>query len=222
MYCGWAMSPALGTVDFGNGVTVAASNDLASGIVKFAADGKAEWASAVPVVGGSGIRNLDASLDGSVLVVFCGGDPGTLARVGTSGMQTGAVLWQQPTDSLMQRMIVSDDNNDVYVAASVADTEPLLLNDTSGNAVVLRTRGSIDLVMLKYDATYGTPTWATSGGGPGMDYFVGSIAKDPDTHGIFFGGYTRCATGPQHSGPTALLVRTAPRPPCPRRASHAT
>ena len=219
MYCGWAMSPALGTVDFGNGVTVAASNDTAAGIVKYATDGKAEWASA-PVVG-SYFSNLDASLDGSVLVVLCGGNPGTLARVGTSGMQTGAVLWQQPTDSLMQRMIVSDDNNDVYVAASVTDTKPLLLNDTSGNAVVLRSRGSYDLAMLKYDATYGTPTWATSGGGPGMDYFVNSIAKDPDTHGIFFGGYTRCATGPQHSGPTALLVCTAPRSPCPRRTSHA-
>ena len=210
------MSPALGTVDFGNGVDT--MYDWAAGIVKFATDGKAEWASA-PVVGS--YYHLDASLDGSVLVVLCGGNPGTLARVGTSGMQTGAVLWQQPTDSLMQRMIVSDDNNDVYVAASVAD-KPLLLNDTSGNAVVLRSRGSYDLAMLKYDATYGTPTWATSGGGPGMDYFVNSIAKDPDTHGIFFGGYTRCATGPQHSGPTALLVRTAPRPPCPRRASHAT
>ena len=219
MYCGWTMYQSLGTVDFGNGVTVAASNDSAAGIVKYAADGKAEWASA-PVALGS-FYNLDASLDGSVLVVFRGGDPGTLARLGTSGMQTGADLWQHPTDSLMQRMVVSDDNN-VYVSASVTDTDPLLLNDTSGNAVVLRTRGSYDLVMLKYDATYGTPTWATSGGGPGMDYFVNSIAKDPDTHGIFFGGYTRCATGPQHSGPTALLVCTAPRSPCPRRASHAT
>ena len=222
MYCGWTMSPALGTVDFGNGVTVAASNDTAAGIVKFAADGKAEWASAVPVVGGSGIRNLDASLDGSVLVVLCGGNPGTLARVGTSGMQTGAVLWQHPTNMMgYQKLLVTDDNNDVYLAGAVAD-KPLLLNDTSGNAVVLRSRGSYDLAMLKYDATYGTPTWATSGGGPGMDYFVNSIAKDPDTHGIFFGGYTRCATGPQHSGPTALLVCTAPRSPCPRRASHAT
>ena len=219
MYCGWTMYQSLGTVDFGNGVTVAASNDSAAGIVKYAADGKAEWASA-PVALGS-FYNLDASLDGSVLVVFRGGDPGTLARLGTSGMQTGADLWQHPTDSLMQRMVVSDDNN-VYVSASVTDTDPLLLNDTSGNAVVLRSRGSYDLAMLKYDATYGTPTWATSGGGPGMDYFVSSIAKDPDTHGIFFGGYTRCATGPQHSGPTALLVCTAPRSPCPRRASHAT
>ena len=220
MYCGWAMSPALGTVDFGNGVTVAASNDTAAGIVKYATDGKAEWASA-PVVG-SYFSNLDASLDGSVLVVFCyGDDHAILARVGTSGMQTGAVLWQRPMEGMVQRMVVSDDNS-VYVAASVTDTDPLLLNDTSGNAVVLRSRGSWDLAMLKYDATYGTPTWATSGGGPGMDYFVSSIAKDPDTHGIFFGGYTRCATGPQHSGPTALLVCTAPRSPCPRRASHAT
>ena len=225
MYCGWTMSPALGTVDFGNGVTVAASNDSAAGIVKYAADGKAEWASA-PVVECPHFGYLDASLDGSVLVVFCYGDEtGILARVGTSGMQTGAVLWQRPTDRMVQRMVVSDDNN-VYVAASVTETgfetDPLLLNDTSGNAVVLRSRGQWDLVMLKYDATYGTPTWATSGGGPGMDYFVGSIAKDPDTHGIFFGGYTRCATGPQHSGPTALLVCTGPRSPCPRRASHAT
>ena len=219
MYCGWAMSPALGTVDFGNGVTVAASNDTAAGIVKYAADGKAEWASA-PVVECSRSGTLDASLDGSVLVVFCGGDGNILARVGTTGMQTGAVLWQRPTDNMVQRMVVSDDNS-VYVAASVIE-KPLLLNDTSGNAVVLRSRGSYDLAMLKYDATYGTPTWATSGGGPGMDYFVSSIATDPDTHGIFFGGYTRCATGPQHSGPTALLVCTAPRSPCPRRASHAT
>ena len=109
----------------------------------------------------------------------------------------------------------------MYLAGAVVD-KPVLLNDTSGNAVVLRTRGSYDLVMLKYDATYGTPTWATSGGGPGMDYFVSTIATDPDTHGIFFGGYTRCATGPRHSGPTALLVCTAPRSPCPRRASYAT
>ena len=152
MYCGWAMSPALGTVDFGNGVTVAASNDTAAGIVKYAADSKAEWASA-PVVG-SHCSYLDASLDGSVLVVLCGG---TLARVGTSGMQTGAVLWQRPMEGMVQRMVVSDDNS-VYVAASVTDTDPLLLNDTSGNAVVLRSRGSYDLAMLKYDATYGTPT----------------------------------------------------------------
>ena len=221
MYCGWTMSPALGTVDFGNGVTVAASNDSAAGIVKYAADGKAEWASA-PVVECPHFGYLDASLDGSVLVVLCGpGDSFTLARVGTSGMQTGAVLWQRPMEGMVQRMVVSDDNN-VYVSASVTDTDPLLLNDTSGNAVVLRSRGSYDLAMLKYDATYGTPTWATSGGGPGMDYFVSSIATDPDTHGIFFGGYTRCATGPQHSGPTALLVCTGPRSPCPRRASHAT
>ena len=219
MYCGWAMSPALGTVDFGNGVTVAASNDSAAGIVKYAADGKAEWASA-PVVECRHIMSLDASLDGSVLVVFCGGDGNILARVGTTGMQTGAVLWQRPTDDVVQRMVVSDDNN-VYVSASVTE-KPLLLNDTSGNALVLRSRGSWDLAMLKYDATYGTPTWATSGGGPGMDYFVSTIATDPDTHGIFFGGYTRCATGPRHSGPTALLVCTAPRSPCPRRASHAT
>ena len=52
MYCGWAMSPALGTVDFGNGVTVAASNDTAAGIVKYAADGKAEWASAPVALSG--------------------------------------------------------------------------------------------------------------------------------------------------------------------------
>ena len=220
MYCGWTMSPALGTVDFGNGVTVAASNDTAAGIVKYAADGKAEWASA-PVVG-SHCSYLDASLDGSVLVVLCGpGDSFTLARVGTSGMQTGAVLWQHPTNMMgYQKLVVTDDNNDVYLAGAVVD-KPVLLNDTSGNAVVLRSRGSYDLAMLKYDATYGTPTWATSGGGPGMDYFVSSIATDPDTHGIFFGGYTRCATGPQHSGPTALLVCTAPRSPCPRRASYA-
>ena len=220
MYCGWTMSPALGTVDFGNGVTVAASNDTAAGIVKYAADGKAEWAS-VPVAGSS-FTNLDASLDGSVLVVLCSDMKWHLARVGTSGMQTGAVLWQHPTNMMgYQKLVVTDDNNDVYLAGAVVD-KPVLLNDTSGNAVVLRTRGSYDLVMLKYDATYGTPTWATSGGGPGMDYFVNSIAKDPDTHGIFFGGYTRCATGPQHSGPTALLVCTAPRSPRPRRASHAT
>ena len=220
MYCGWTMSPALGTVDFGNGVTVAASNDTAAGIVKYAADGKAEWASA-PVVECPHFGYLDASLDGSVLVVFCGGDGNILARVGTTGMQTGAVLWQHPTNMTgFQKLVVTDDNNDVYLAGAVVD-KPVLLNDTSGNAVVLRTRGSYDLVMLKYDATYGTPTWATSGGGPGMDYFVNSIAKDPDTHGIFFGGYTRCATGPQHSSPTALLVCTAPRSPCPRRASYA-
>ena len=68
MYCGWTMYQSLSTVDFGNGVTVAASNDLASGIVKFAADGKAEWAS-VPVAGSS-FTNLDASLDGSVWLSF--------------------------------------------------------------------------------------------------------------------------------------------------------
>ena len=98
MYCGWTMSPALGTVDFGNGVTVAASNDSAAGIVKYAADGKAEWASA-PVALGS-FYNLDASLDGSVLVVLCSDMKWHLARVGTSGMQTGAVLWQHPTNTV--------------------------------------------------------------------------------------------------------------------------
>ena len=107
MYCGWTMSPALGTVDFGNGVTVAASNDTAAGIVKYAADGKAEWASA-PVVECSRSGTLDASLDGSVLVVLCSDMKWHLARVGTSGMQTGAVLWQHPTNMTgFQKLVVT-------------------------------------------------------------------------------------------------------------------
>lgn len=199
MYCGWTMSPALGTVDFGNGVTVA-SNDTAVGIVKFDTDGKAEWASAAVMGSLLGALAFDASLDGSVLAVVT---QNSVVRIGTSGMQTGAVLWEQPNQNPLQySLVVTDDNKEVYVAGIVMDTDPLLLNDTSGNAVVVRSRGYIDLVMLNYDATYGTPTWATGGGGPDLDYFVGSIAKDSDTHGIFFGGYTRCARC-QHGGSLA-------------------
>ena len=198
MYCGWTMSPALGTVDFGNGVTVA-SNDTAVGIVKFDTDGKAEWASAAVMGSLLGALAFDASLDGSVLAVVT---QNSVVRIGTSGMQTGAVLWEQPNPIPSQGMVVTDDNQEVYVAGVVTGTGPLLLNDTSGNAVVVRSRGSYDLVMLNYDATYGTPTWATGGGGPDLDYFVGSIAKDSDTHGIFFGGYTRCARC-QHGGSLA-------------------
>ena len=197
MYCRWTMSPALGTVDLGNGVTVA-SNDTAVGIVKFDTDGKAEWASAAMMgtTSSGGNQAFDASLDGSLLAVVT---QNSVVRISTSGMQTGAVLWEQPNPLAQYSLVVTDDNKEVYVAGIVTDNDPLLLNDTSGNAVVVRSRGSYDLVMLNYDATYGTPTWATGGGGPGMDYFVGSIAKDSDTHGIFFGGYTRCARC-QHGG----------------------
>ena len=170
------------------------------GIVKFDTDGKAEWASAAVMGSLLGALAFDASLDGSVLAVVT---QNSVVRIGTSGMQTGAVLWEQPNQNPFQySLVVTDDNKEVYVAGIVIDTDPLLLNDTSGNAVVVRSRGSYDLVMLNYDATYGTPTWATGGGGPDLDYFVGSIAKDSDTHGIFFGGYTRCARC-QHGGSLA-------------------
>ena len=190
MYCGWTMSPALGTVDFGNGVTVA-SNDTAVGIVRFDTDGKAEWASAA---GKGNFQQLDASLDGSVLAVmsYSSGEL-QVQRVGTSGIQTGAVLWEHGGGFKFGggQIAVTDDNMEVYVTGAIPGTRTL--NDTLGNIFTLRSRGSYDSFMLNYDATNGTPTWADSGGGEQLEYFF-AIAKDSDTHDIFTGGNVVCAS----------------------------
>ena len=56
--------------------------------------------------------------------------------------------------------------------------------------MTLRSSGSYDVFVARFDATNGAGQWAIDGGGSGMEYFLGGLAADPTTSDVFVAGYT--------------------------------
>jgi len=190
-FCGWSMSASAGTLDFGNGITVVS---VAShvGIVKYNANGIAQWAKATT---STSFGDLAVSKTGTLLAVV-GSPPGRgaaakLSRIDTSSGKEGNVLWSDPGgvgSHGFRGVEVTDDDKQVFAFGQVTGTETL--TDTSGRTSTLRTRGSYEVFVVAYDATDGSGKYAMDGGGTGMEYFF-AMASDPDTHDIYLGGTTR-------------------------------
>ena len=190
-FCGWSMAESDGTLDFGNGITVA-SEDSKAGIVKFDTNGDALWAKATAE---HSFSDLSVSADGTVLVIIGSGasyyDPASATRISTAAGSEGTVLWtdQGGVGSHGFRGVeVTDDNLEVFVFGQVTGEETL--TDANGLETKLRSRGSYEVFVAAYDASDGSGKYAMDGGGTGMEYFF-AFACDPDTHEMYVGGTSR-------------------------------
>mmetsp|Transcript_152943 Transcript_152943/g.284975 ORF Transcript_152943/g.284975 Transcript_152943/m.284975 type:complete len:778 (-) Transcript_152943:207-2540(-) len=190
-FCGWSMSASAGTLDFGNGITVV-SEASKVGIVKYNANGIAQWAKATA---STSFSDLAVSKTGTLLAVV--GSPGgygataILSRIDTSSGNEGNVLWSDSGgvgSHGFRGVEVTDDDQEVFAFGQLTSDETL--TDTNGRTTTLRSRGSYEVFVVAYDATDGSGKYAMDGGGTGMEYFF-AMASDPDTHDIYVGGTTR-------------------------------
>jgi len=190
-FCGWSMSASMGTLDFGNGITVESdSEDSRVGIVKYNSNGIAQWARATV---NASLGDLAVSNTGTLLAVT--GYSSTLGaviwRIDTSSGNEGNVLWSEPGavgTHGFRGVEVTDDDMEVVAFGQVTGTETI--TDSQGSTMTLRSRGSYEVFVVAYDATDGTGKWAMDGGGTGMEYFF-AMASDPDTHEVYIGGTSR-------------------------------
>jgi hypothetical protein len=190
-FCGWSMSESAGTLDFGNGVTVV-SEASRVGIVKYDANGIAQWAKATA---STSFGDLAVSKTGTLLAVIGStggyGSTAVLSRIDTSSGNEGNVLWSDAGgvgSHGFRGVEVTDDDQEVFAFGQLTGTETL--TDTNGRTTTLRTRGSYEVFVVAYDAADGSGKYAIDGGGTGMEYFF-AMASDPDTHDIYLGGTSR-------------------------------
>jgi hypothetical protein len=189
-FCGWSMSASAGTLDFGNGVTVESESSRV-GVVKYNANGIAQWARATA---SSSFSDLAVSKGGTLLAVVGsagGGSPAVLSRIDTSSGNEGNVLWSDAGgvgSHGFRGVEVTDDDGEIFALGQLTGTETL--TDTNGRTTTLGSRGSYEVFVVAYDASDGSGKYAIDGGGTGMEYFF-AMASDPDTHDIYVGGYTR-------------------------------
>jgi len=190
-FCGWSMSASAGTLDFGNGITVVSEASRA-GIVKYNADGIAQWASATA---STSFGDLAVSKTGTLLAVVGSpaerGADAVVSRIDTSSGNEGNVLWSDPGgvgSHGFRGVEVTDDDEEIFAFGQTTGTETL--TDTNGYTTTLRSRGSYEVFVAVYDATDGSGKYAMDGGGTGMEYFF-AMASDPDTHEIYIGGTSR-------------------------------
>ena len=197
-FCGWSMAASDGTLDFGDGVTVV-SEDGKAGIIKYNSAGVAQWAKAAAATSFSA---LEVSRDGTLLAYYGRGSSGAsqVTRIDTSAGNEGKVLWTD-TDSGVgthgfRDLAVTHDGSAVYAYGQITGGLGDVITDATGSSMTLRSRGSYDVFVARFDATDGAGQWAIDGGGSGMEYFLGGIAADPSTHDIFVAGYTRYDSSP--------------------------
>ena len=197
-FCGWSMAASDGTLDFGDGVTVV-SEDGKAGIIKFNSAGVAQWAKAAAA---TTFSNLEVSHDGTLLA-YQGYSfsvrSSSVTRIDTSAGYEGNVLWTD-TDSGVgthgfRDLAVTHDGSAVYAYGQITGGVGDVMTDATGSSMTLRSRGSYDVFVARFDATTGAGQWAIDGGGSGLDYFLG-IAADPTTNDVFVAGSTRCDSSP--------------------------
>jgi len=192
-FCGWSMSASMGTLNFGNSITVESdSEDSRVGIVKYNGNGIAEWAR---LTVSTSFGDLAVSKAGTLLAVVGSpsgyGSSAVLTRIDTSSGNEGNVLWSDVggVGSHGYRGVeVTDDDQEVFAFGQLTGTETI--TDSQGSTMTLRSRGSYEVFVVAYDATDGSGKFAMDGGGTGMEYFF-AMASDPDTHDIYVGGTSR-------------------------------
>ena len=117
-----------------------------------------------------------------------------MTRIDTSAGNEGNVLWTD-TDSGVgthgfRDLAVTHDGSAVYAYGQITGGVGDVMTDATGSSMTLRSRGSYDVFVARFDATNGAGQWAIDGGGSGMEYFLGGLAADPTTSDVFVAGYT--------------------------------
>ena len=198
-FCGWSMAASDGTLDFGDGVTVVSEAGKA-GLIKYNSAGVAQWAKAAATTSFSA---LEVSHDGTLLAYYgtaASGRGSQVTRIDTLAGNEGNVLWTD-TDSGVgthgfRDLAVTHDGSAVYAYGQITGGVGDVITDATGSSMTLRSRGSYDVFVARFDATTGAGQWAIDGGGSGMEYFLGGLAADPTTNDVFVAGYTRCDSSP--------------------------
>lgn len=198
-FCGWSMAASDGTLDFGDSVTVV-SEDGKAGIIKYNSAGVAQWAKAAAT---TSFGALEVSHDGTLLAYYgsaASGRGSQVTRIDTSIGNEGNVLWTD-TDSGVgthgfRDLAVTHDGSAVYAYGQITGGVGDVITDATGSSMTLRSRGSYDVYVARFDATTGSGQWAIDGGGSGMEYFLGGLTADPTTNDVFVAGFTRCDSSP--------------------------
>jgi hypothetical protein len=169
-----------------------ASSGTASQAVLFefdATDGSCTWATAPTgdTAISSGYLDVSPSATSPVIAVQ-GSFSGTVAFGSTSvtasmGYYTsfvarlsatdGSVVWADQTPMGRGVQATPDGAYIGVFAQTTGTTDSITLTDTGGATTTMRSRGSWDLIAMKYSAVDGTGIYALDGGGDGMEYFHG-------------------------------------------------
>ena len=201
-FCGWTMAASDGTLDFGNGVTVAGVDNTA-GIIKYDGAGVAQWAKPTAT---TSFALLEVSHDGTLLAYYgspprsSGMSGSQVSRIDTSAGNEGNVLWTD-TDSGVgthgfRDIAVTHDGREVLAYGQISGGQGDVMTDATGSSMTLRSRGVSDIFVACFDAANGAGKWALDGGGSDTEYFLGGIVADPSTNDIYVAGYTRCDSSP--------------------------
>ena len=204
-FCGWTMSASdgiNGTLDFGDGITVAGVDDTA-GIIKYDGAGVAQWAKPTAT---TSFALLEVSHDGTLLAYYgsppqsSGMSGSQVSRIDTSAGNEGNILWTD-TDSGVgthgfRDIAVTHDGREVLAYGQISGGEGDVMTDATGSSMTLRSRGVSDIFVACFDAATGAGKWALDGGGSDTEYFLGGIVADPSTNDIYVAGYTRCGSSP--------------------------
>ena len=189
------------TVDFGNGVSITATDNADAFVAKYDVDGNILWANAM---GGSLTDYTDAVAvdnDGSVITasriyssIIFGTD--TLYSTGSWDVVVvkfdadGNYLWvKQVTngDKLMdQPYDIQVDSKGNYVLIGMFDINDDLTLKLNYEGLEIPSQGERDIFVIKMD-TDGNPIWGVNGGARENDYPGGLVIDEDDN--IYFNGY---------------------------------
>ena len=218
-FCGWTMAASDGTLDFGNGVTVAGVDNTA-GIIKYDGAGVAQWAKPTAT---TSFALLEVSHDGTLLAYYgspprsSGMSGSQVSRIDTSAGNEGNILWTD-TDSGVgthgfRDIAVTHDGREVLAYGQISGGEGDVMTDATGSSMTLRSRGVSDIFVACFDAANGAGKWALDGGGSDTEYFLGGIVADPSTNDIYVAGYTRCDSNSCIPTSPCIAALNPPPPP---------
>jgi hypothetical protein len=169
------------------------------GVVKFDNSGDAVWAKATVVAGS--VTSMSVNKDGTLLAVAGqdeagsmrqGGGPALLARIDTTNLHEGEVLWTDAagygSHGIRDCMVTWDPEQTVQQVLGFGQiTSTTTLTDSTGAKTTLNARGSYEVFLVSYNATDGSGKYAVDGGSEGLEYFF-ELAMDMDSSAIVMAG----------------------------------
>ena len=152
-FCGWTMSASdgiNGTLDFGDGITVAGVDDTA-GIIKYNGDGVAQWAKATAT---TSFSVLEVSHDGTLLAYYGRANRRSqVSRIGTSAGTEGVVLWTDTDSGIgthgFRDIAVTHDGRQVLAYGQIGEGSGEVITDATGSSMTLTSRGMSDIFVVR-------------------------------------------------------------------------
>lgn len=191
------------TIDLGNGVTISSGGDNNGMIVKYNAEGEAEWAKTIGGKSNNRINSISETTDGGYIVggEFLSnnislGNGITLsnARAGTGLIYTNGMLIKYNTELETEWAKAFGGNRYAAIQSAVEVSKGgyIVVGGFSstildlGNGVTIKQNHNGDGMMIKYNAK-GEAEWANSIGGY-LNDIINSVAETTDG-GYIVGGY---------------------------------